>query len=86
MLRIITCLLIILGIGLYPQFCNAEQHEQNHIKIRYKKYKKNKKDIKKQDFIRTKKQKELEYLEKRLETKKKRLENLTVDQAKGEKE
>ena len=51
---------------------------------RSKKYIKYKKNLKKQDFKRTKKQQELEYLEKRLEVKKNKLNSLTSDQEKGE--
>ena len=59
-------------------------NEQKQIKNRSKKYIKYKKNLKKQDFKRTKKQQELEYLEKRLEVKKNKLNSLTSDQEKGE--
>ena len=61
-----------------------QKNEQKQIKNRSKKYIKYKKNLKKQDFKRTKKQQELEYLEKRLEVKKNKLNSLTSDQEKGE--
>ena len=61
-----------------------QKNEQKQIKNRSKKYIKHKKNLKKQDFKRTKKQQELEYLEKRLEVKKNKLNSLTSDQEKGE--
>lgn len=61
-----------------------QKTEQKQIKNRSKKYIKYKKNLKKQDFKRTKKQKELEYLEKRLEAKKNKLKTLTSNQEKGE--
>ncbi len=61
-------------------------NEQKQLQNRSKKYIKNNKEIKKQDKIRAKKQKELEYIQKRLDAKKSKLESLTPDQEKGEKE
>lgn len=61
-----------------------QKNEQKQIKNRSKKYIKYKKNLKKQDFKRTQKQQELEYLEKRLEAKKSKLKSLTSDQQKGE--
>lgn len=61
-------------------------NEQKQLQNRSKKYIKNNKEIKKQDKIRAKKQKELEYIQKRLDAKKSKLESLTPDQVKGEKE
>lgn len=86
MFRIIMCLLLVLSIGSYTQICNAKQNEQNTTKTRYKSYIRNKKEIKKQELIKTKKQRELEYIEKKLENKKQKLEKLTIEQEKGEKE
>lgn len=86
MIRFIMCLLLIMSIGAYPQFCDANQNEQKPAKTRYKSYKRNKKEIKKQELIKTKKQTELEYLEKRLENKKTKFESLTLEKEKGEKE
>ena len=60
-----------------------QKNEQKQIKNRSKKYIKYKKNLNKQDFKRTKKQKELEYLEKRLEAKKNKLKTLTSNQEKG---
>ncbi len=63
----------------------AEQkNEQKNSKNRLNKYLKTKKKIKKQDFKRSVKQKELEFLEKRLDQKKKKLETLTSEVEKGE--
>ena len=59
--------------------------EQKLKKKRSKVYLKKKKQIKKQEYKKRIKQQELEYLEKRLENKKLKLESLTSDQVKGEK-
>lgn len=63
---------------------SEQKNEQKQIRNRSKKYIKNKKTLKKQEFKRAKKQQELEYLEKRLEVKKNKLRILTSDQVKGE--
>lgn len=64
---------------------NSEQiNEQKLLKNRSKKYIKNNKEIKKQDKIRAKKQRELDYIQKRLDAKKVKLESLSPDQVKGE--
>ena len=110
MLKMILCLLVLLGIGLNMPDCSAkdsepvlstqgieldssieksnqtteQKNEQKQIKNRSKKYIKHKKNLKKQDYKRTKKQQELEYLEKRLEAKKNKLKSLTSDLQKGE--
>lgn len=93
MFKLFMCFILIVSFNFFPQICNAEnsetsidKNEQIQIKIRYNKYKKNKKDLKKQTFIKEQKQKELEYLEKRLDAKKKKLESLTSDNGKGEKQ
>ena len=62
------------------------KNEQKQKKNRSKIYLKKKKQIAKQERKKRKQQKELEYLEKRLESKKLKLESLTSDQVKGEKE
>lgn len=62
------------------------KNEQKQKKNRSKIYLKKKKQIVKQERKKRKQQKELEYLEKRLESKKLKLESLTSDQVKGEKE
>lgn len=88
MLRFFMCLFLIVSISTSAQICQAEnpvtKNEQIQTKIRYVKYKKNKRDIKKQTFILERKQKELEYLENRLDVKKKKLESLTSNEEKGE--
>ena len=61
------------------------KNEQKLKKKRSKVYLKKKKQIKKQEYKKRIKQQELEYLEKRLENKKLKLESLTSDQVKGEK-
>jgi len=62
----------------------AEQNEQKQKQNRSKEYIKLKKQIKKHDIKRTEKQKELEYLEQRLELKKMKLELLNSGSEKGE--
>ena len=62
------------------------KNEQKQKKNRSKIYLKKKKQIVKQERKKRRQQKELEYLEKRLESKKLKLESLTSDQVKGEKE
>lgn len=62
-----------------------DKNEQKLRKNRSSKYIKHKKELQKQDYKRNLKQKELEYLEKRLEKKKSKLNSLTADQEKGEK-
>ena len=62
------------------------KNEQKQKKNRSKVYLKKKKQIRKQEYKKRFKQQELEYLEKRLENKKLKLESLTSDQVKGEKE
>ena len=69
-----------------PKLSKKEKIEQKQRQNRYTLYIKNKKTIKKYEQIQLKKQKELEYLEKRLEIKKQRLEELTSKELKGEKE
>ncbi len=63
-----------------------QKNEQKQIKNRSKKYMKVKHKTIKQDQKRTIKQKELEYLENRLEVKKQKLELLNPTTEKGEKE
>lgn len=62
------------------------KNEQKQKKNRSKIYLKKKKQIAKQERKKRIQQKELEYLEKRLESKKLKLETITSDQVKGEKE
>jgi len=61
-----------------------EKNEQKDKKNRSIEYIKLRKKIDKQDRRRTYKQKELEYLENRLEIKKQKLESLKSDEVKGE--
>ncbi|MBD5402062.1 hypothetical protein HDR58_04605 [bacterium] len=61
-----------------------EKNEQKQDKNRSKIYILNKKKIEIEEFRKNKKQKELEYLEKRLELKKNKLENRFPVQEKGE--
>ena len=61
-------------------------NEQKQLQNRSKRYIKNNKEIRKQDKIRARKQIELEYIQKRLDAKKSKLESLKPDQVKGEKE
>ena len=66
---------------------NAEETYDLKAKLKAtKKYFKNKKAIKKQDELRTKKINEIEYLNKRLEQKKKQLESFNPTDEKGENE
>ena len=67
---------------------DKEQDKNGKIEyyIRFRVEVKNNKEIKKQDKIRAKKQIELEYIQKRLDAKKSKLESLKPDQVKGEKE
>lgn len=60
--------------------------EQKQNKNRSKVYLKKKKQIAKKEFLKRKKQQELEYFEKRLENKRLKLESLTPNPEKGEKE
>lgn len=61
-----------------------EKNEQIRSRRRYNKYIKTKEKIKKEDYKRTIKEKELEYLERRLEEKKNKLEKLFPENLKGE--
>ena len=80
------------GIEIAPNIekskpTKIQKNEQKYTKNRSKKYIEAKQKIQKQDYKRTLKQKELEYLEKRLEVKKQKLELLNPDNStKGEKE
>jgi len=65
-----------------PSF--QEKNEQIRSRRRYNKYLKTKEKIKKLDFKRSIKEKELEYLEYRLEEKKNKLEKTFPDKVKGE--
>ena len=66
---------------------NAEETYDLKAKLKAtKKYFKNKRAIKKQDELRTKKINEIEYLNKRLEQKKKQLESFNPTDEKGENE
>lgn len=60
------------------------KNEQIRNKNRSKKYIKNKKKLSKLDFKQRVKQKELEHIEKRLKSKKLKLESLTTSEEKGE--
>ena len=60
--------------------------EQKQKKNRSKLYLKKKKQLIKQEYKKKKELKELEYFEKRLENKKLKLESITSDPVKGEKE
>ncbi len=63
-----------------------QKNEQKQNKNRSNKYIKHKKALKKQEFKRVKKLQELEYLEKRLEVKKSKLQTLAPNPKKGEEE
>ncbi|MGN0030989.1 MAG: hypothetical protein ACI37Q_03445 [Candidatus Gastranaerophilaceae bacterium] len=66
---------------------SEQKNEQKQSKNRSKKYLELKRKTQKQDYKRTIKQKELEYMEKRLEVKKNKLELLNSNStSKGEKE
>ena len=65
---------------------SEQKNEQKQSKNRLNKYIKTKKQIRKQNAIRDTKLKQLEYLERRLEAKQKKLESLGSDTEKGEKE
>lgn len=64
----------------------SDKNEQRLRKNRSNRYIKYKKQLLKQNYKRSLKQKELEYLEKRLEVKRNKLEILITGQEKGEKE
>ncbi len=63
---------------------SESKNEQKRKENRSKKYIKYKKELTKQEVVRAKNQKELEYLEKRLEGKQNKLNSLTSDHMKGE--